>query len=93
MAVRPVGRRGAAPTGRAQVLRSPVGGHVWAVYFGEGPAVQAGDLLLKLVVGTGSGAHLGFGKALAAGRVAALGISPGPYRAARPTPGSPYPVP
>lgn len=55
--------------------------------------MQIGDPLLKLIAGTGSGAHLGFGKAPAAGRVATLGSSPGPYRAARPTPGSPYPVP
>ncbi len=72
--------------GPVQVLRSPMGGHVWEVCFCEGQPVKAGDLLLKLLVGTDPNAHLVFVKAPVAGRVAALGISPGPYLAA----GTPY---
>lgn len=76
----------ARPVGPGRVLCSPVGGHVWDVYFCEGQAVRAGDPLLRLIVGTGPGAHLVFVIAPAAGHVAALGIGPGPYLAA----GTPY---
>lgn len=79
----PVAARPVAP---GRVLRSLVGGHVLVVYFCEGQAVRADDPLLKLVVGTGPGAHVLFVTAPAAGHVAALGISPGLYLAA----GTPY---
>ncbi|AMR25529.1 hypothetical protein A0257_22840 (plasmid) [Hymenobacter psoromatis] len=84
--VRPVRLRGPIPGRQVRVLHSPVGGHVLAVYFEDGQAVKAGDPLLKLVVGTGPGAHLVFVKAPAAGYLAALDISPGPYLPA----GTPY---
>lgn len=97
VAVVPVGQRTAGrPTGPAlagvvlaaprQVLRLPWGGHVVQVYFSEDQRVQAGDLLLKLAVGTLSHARMVFVSAPATGEVRSLKVSAGDYLAA----GAPY---